>query len=88
MSGGTLRLGHLTHEEQSWIGFYALDVGRGFATLSPASLPKLDSFYALDVGRGFATIQTCNVVHMLQLQFLCPRCRAGLCDVTMTATPR
>jgi len=36
--------------------FYALDVGRGFATSAGSSRgPGSKRFYALDVGRGFAT---------------------------------
>ena len=38
--------------------FYALDVGRGFATPDSKfgiTTSSIDRFYALDVGRGFAT---------------------------------
>ena len=42
-------------------GFYALDVGRGFATAGQqvsmkVVLAQMPGFYALDVGRGFATL--------------------------------
>ncbi len=38
------------------------------------------SFYALDVGLGFVTnIAAENI--LAAVRFLCPRCRAGLCDV-------
>jgi len=35
-------------------------------------------FYALDVGRVFATATNTYAWHYFV--FLCPRCRAGLCD--------
>ena len=61
-------------------GFYALDVGRGFATSSTAVAGREhDGFYALDVGRGFATTTSTHATHW-HAAFLCPRCRAGLCD--------
>ena len=114
-------------------GFYALGVGRGFATgflcrrasdhprlflcprcragvcdhqLVPHGTPFKVSFYALGVGRGFATLlpvstrrpATATVsmpsvsgggLRLLRSKlsvtpqtrsFLCPRCRAGVCD--------
>src|SRR6266702_2693271 len=63
-------------------GFYALDVGRGFATSNAARLTPVapPCFYALDVGRGFATSGTPWVKPRSRV-FLCPRCRAGFCDL-------
>jgi hypothetical protein len=40
---------------------------------------KSRRFYALDVGRVFATVRVDTRVYVVPL-FLCPRCRAGLCD--------
>ena len=62
-------------------GFYALDVGRGFATTRTSSCgsSRPSGFYALDVGRGFAT-STDRSRSAGLAAFLCPRCRAGLCD--------
>jgi hypothetical protein len=89
--------------------FYALDVGLGFASLlwvnpggcdgcCSVSMPSMSgwalqagwqtqlqvpwevSFYALDVGLGFARQGLHGRRHPDGLrQFLCPRCRAGLC---------
>src|SRR6266566_494549 len=83
MSGGVLRRDMSGKPGQcTCTGFYALDVGRGFATsnaarLTPEAPPR---FYALDVGRGFATSGTPWVKPRSRV-FLCPRCRAGFCDL-------
>src|SRR6266566_1820829 len=59
MSGGVLRRRVGPATAGSLVSFYALDVGRGFATAGSSSpitrTPRGVSFYALDVGRGFAT---------------------------------
>ena len=56
MSGGALRLWTKKVKAIIQTGFYALDVGRGFATsTSFRGFLTQYCFYALDVGRGFAT---------------------------------
>ena len=40
------------------VGFYALDVGLGFATTRTSKTLQPAGFYALDVGLGFATTRT------------------------------
>src|SRR6266566_2308986 len=90
MSGGVLRRDMSGKTGQcTCTGFYALDVGRGFATsnaarLTPEAPPR---FYALDVGRGFATSGTPWVKPRSRV-FLCPRCRAGFCDLVSKVTPK
>ena len=137
MSGGALRPRRRQQAARSGTGFYALDVGRGFATRQPVrlsieraavsmpsmsggalrrvdplrvrrhakvSMPSMSGgalrhrphlvspcarnprFYALDVGRGFAT-RACICRRSL-LGFLCPRCRAGLCDADRVGSAR
>src|ERR1022692_4648825 len=49
---------------------------RRILPLEPAATVR---FYALDVGRGFATQHLRHREQYAQ-PFLCPRCRAGLCD--------
>jgi hypothetical protein len=48
------------------------------AVLTGSDQPFDKCFYALGVGRGFATWDMDRVV--VHDEFLCPRCRAGLCD--------
>src|SRR6266571_3398301 len=58
MSGGVLRRSTSKRSTSSPLGFYALDVGRGFATSFPwvrCTRVWGSGLYALDVGRGFAT---------------------------------
>ena len=65
--------------------FYALDVGLGFATAGKFMITWASyvGFYALDVGLGFATLSSA-ITSWSKWPFLCPRCRAGLCDYSMT----
>ncbi len=59
--------------------FYALDVGLGFVTTSGSGQqPGQTRFYALDVGLGFVTMGYTSAFNLGW--FLCPRCRAGVCD--------
>ena len=57
-SGEGLRLNGASAPNLSGYRFYALWVGRGFATMPLAATDRCDSFYALWVGRGFATPRT------------------------------
>ncbi len=70
-------------------GFYALGVGLGFATNVIAIGAVLFCFYALGVGLGFATVGLgIGIPTYSAYRFLCPRCRAGVCDTGAPATPR
>jgi len=63
-------------------GFYALDVGLGVARsrYQPVERVCLPGFYALDVGLGVARSGT-RWRPSSTPAFLCPRCRAGCCEV-------
>ena len=46
-------------------------------------------FYALGVGLGFGTQLIMFAIHIDVQKFLCPRCRAGLCNTPLgEARPR
>ena len=57
-------------------------------TSRPSDGSTADSgFYALGVGLGFATVRIIRLT-CAAAAFLCPRCRAGLCDWSGTCTSR
>jgi hypothetical protein len=77
------RLCDIAGLEEQWFGpkcFYALLIGRGFATARSVQLySPVGCFYALLIGRGFATIDE-DFHEALLVSFLCPLDRARLCD--------
>src|SRR5579863_2111722 len=83
MSGGALR--HVSNVHELFdSGFVSMPSMSGGALRRSRRLPGARGavgFYALDVGRGLcdspSTRTSCTTE---SLRFLCPRCRAGLCD--------
>jgi hypothetical protein len=64
--------------------FYVLGFGLGFATSSVWALRLFwICFYAFGFGLGFATVTEVHMAAGAVPLFLCPRFRAGLCDIAV-----
>ena len=82
MSGGALRrLADQRLEQPKPSGFYALDVGRGFATATRSSVPAhFPSVSMPSMSGGFATPEAQRRLGVRSGVSM-PSCRAGLCDL-------